>query len=168
MTIDWKKICAIVVVLIVVFASGFGCGRNARDNGDSSEIKPRVDTLIIRDTITREKPIYITRHVVDTVRIPVYIQDTQAVRDTVYIRLPREQVQWADEYAVVFASGITPQVDSVQHFLTERVITRETVRRETARWGLGVHMGYGVGITNNKINQSPYIGIGVSYNIINW
>lgn len=40
----------------------------------------------------------------------------------------------------------------------------------TKHWGLGVHAGYGLGIplSGGNATVSPYIGVGISYNILNW
>ena len=100
----------------------------------------------------------------------VPVVDTLRLTDTLYVYLDREQVVWQDSLSRVYASGILPQIDSVHHFINERVVTRELTRvvKKPCRWGIGVHGGYGVGLDNGKVIASPYIGIGISYNIISW
>jgi len=39
---------------------------------------------------------------------------------------------------------------------------------EPKRWGIGVQIGYGINHIDNKFQTSPYIGIGVSYNLFNF
>lgn len=34
------------------------------------------------------------------------------------------------------------------------------------KFGLGIHLGYGVGFLNKQLMLTPYVGVGVSYNII--
>ena len=36
------------------------------------------------------------------------------------------------------------------------------------RWGIGLQAGYGVSFSNKQIKATPYIGIGISYNILTW
>jgi hypothetical protein len=125
-------------------------------------------TLVIRDTITQYEPIYKEIHKVEKVLVPVV--DTMRVTDTLYVYLEREQVVWQDSLSRVYASGILPQIDSVQHYITERIVTKEvTIHvKKPCKWGIGVQGGYGMGLSNGKVIGSPYIGIGIYYNLISW
>ena len=124
----------------------------------------KVDTLVIRDTIMQYKPIFVDKIKVDSVLIPV--KDTIVIRDSVYIYMDREKITWRDSLCEVYASGIMPQVDSVRHFTKYKYITIETQVpvKVKSHWGIGVNAGYGVG----QGGLTPYIGIGVSYNILSW
>jgi hypothetical protein len=86
-----------------------------------------------------------------------------------YVYLDREQVVWQDSLSRVYASGILPQIDSVQHYITERIVTKEvTIHvKKPCKWGVGVHAGYGVQL-GDQVRTAPYIGVGVSYNILSW
>ena len=110
------------------------------------------------------EPVLITKRVVDSVLVPV--KDTIHLRDTMFVILDREQVAWEDSLAMVYASGILPQVDSVIHFTREMVITKEipVIRLEKTRWGVGVQAGFGA----YKGGLTPYFGVGLSYNILSW
>lgn len=147
--------CAILI--------GYMIGRNA--NKDHREdIKPKVDTLVVHDTIKVTEAVSVTKKVVDSIPYPV--TDTIRMRDTLYVFLEREQVRWEDSLAVVYASGIRPQVDSVIHYTQERIITKEipVIQVKKTRWGLGVQAGMGAG--NGGL--TPYVGVGVSYNLFSW
>ncbi|MCU7571543.1 hypothetical protein N4241_10545 [Riemerella anatipestifer] len=37
-----------------------------------------------------------------------------------------------------------------------------------SRWGLGVHAGYGLAISNGALRPTPVIGLGLNYNLINF
>ena len=152
----------ILFALLVVGAIGFIAGRKTAKTGGEGTIVERVDTLVIRDTIVSYKPKYITRRVVDSVPFPV--TDTIRMKDTLFLVLPREQVVWEDSLARVYASGINPQVDSVFHYRTEKVINHIVPVKVNSRWGLGVQGGVGFG----KDGLTPYVGVGVSYNILSW
>jgi hypothetical protein len=123
-----------------------------------------VDTLFIRDTIKVTEPKFITKRVVDSIPYPV--GDTIRMRDTLFMILEREQIRWEDSLAVVYASGIHPQVDSVIHFTQTQIITKEipVIQVKRTRWGIGVQGGYGIG----KDGLTPWVGVGVSYNLVSW
>ena len=150
----------IAAAVLIAFLLGQRCPRN--DQGEP--LTPRVDTLLIRDTIKVKEPIFLTRRVVDSIPYPV--TDTIRLRDTLYLFLPREQVTWEDSLSRVYASGIDPQVDSVIHFTQEQVITKEipVVMVKKTRWGIGIQAG----ATADKEGVMPYVGVGVSYNILSW
>ena len=152
----------ILFALLVVGAAGFIAGRKTAKTGGEGTIVERVDTLVIRDTIVAYKPKYITRRVVDSVLVPVpeYIERN----DTIYAVLEREQVMWEDSLARIYASGINPQVDSVFHYRTEKVINHIIPVKANPRWGIGIQGGVGVG----KGGLTPYVGVGVQHNILTW
>ena len=142
----------------------FLCGQRCCRNCPGEPQTPRVDTLFIRDTIKVTEAISVAKRVVDTILYPVI--DTLWMRDTLYVSLEREQIRWEDSLAVIYASGVNPQVDSVIHFTQAQIITKEipVIQVKKTKWGLGVQAGVGActgGLT-------PYVGVGVSYNLISW
>ncbi len=147
----------IAAAILIGFLVGRRCARI--DPGDPQI--PKVDTLVIRDTIKVTEAKYITRRVVDSVPYPV--TDIIRMRDTLYVFLERSQIAWEDSLARVYASGIDPQVDSVIHFTQERVIIKE-IPAKKSRWGVGLQGG--VGASRNGL--SPYIGIGVTYDLFSF
>lgn len=154
-------------VILAAIAVSYLVGRNRGINEASARVVERVDTLVIRDTITQYEPIVKRITKVEKVLVPV--TDTLRQTDTLYVVLDREQVVWQDSLSVVYASGILPQVDSVKHFIEERVVTREVVvpKVKRTRWGIGVQVGYGV-MLGDQVRTAPYVGVGVSYNIVSW
>lgn len=150
----------IVVAILIGFLVGRRCPRNAPGETPT----PKVDTLFIRDTFKVTEPKFITRRVVDSIPYPV--TDTIRVRDTLYVLLERQQVTWEDSLARVYASGINPHVDSVIHFTQGLIITKEipVIQVKKTHWGIGVQAGVGAW----KDGLTPYVGLGVSYNILSW
>ena len=150
----------IVVALLIGFLLGRRCPRIAPGETPT----PKVDTLVIRDTFKVTEPKYITRRVVDSIPYPV--GDTIRLRDTLWMYLEKEQVTWEDSLARVYASGIDPQVDSVIHFTQDQIITKEipVIQVKKTRWGIGVQGG----VTADKDGVIPYVGVGLSYNILSW
>ena len=150
------------VGLSVAVLLGFLVGQRCPRNGGGETPTPKVDTLVIRDTFKVTEPIYVTKRVVDSIPYPV--TDTLRMRDTLYVILEREQIRWEDSLSVVYASGVMPQVDSVIHHTQSLIITKEIPVIKKTRWGLGVQAGVGAG----KGGLTPYVGVGVSYNLLSW
>ena len=101
------------LLFALAIVAAFCLGRKCSKNAPGGEISPKVDTLLIHDTIKVTEPISVTKRVVDSIPYPVV--DTLRLRDTLFIYLPKEQIRWEDSLSVVYASGVMPQVDSVIH-----------------------------------------------------
>lgn len=150
------------LTILALTALSFYAGRKSAKEGQIETIVERVDTLLIRDTVVSTVPKYIAKRVVDSIYVPV--QEVVVERDTIKVLLEREQVTWEDSLARVYASGILPSVDSIHHFRDKMVITKETIIKTSSRWGVGIQGGIGVG----KGGLTPYVGVGVSYNLISF
>ena len=163
----WQCILAGVGITVAVLI-GFLIGRKHPQKSPVEPIKEKVDTLLIFDTITLTKPVFVEKIQLDSVYMPV--TDTLWKHDTLYVYLEREQIQWQDSLCRVYASGINPQVDSVTHFVQETIITREisVPVKVKSRWGLGIQVGYGAGVNGKQVYLTPYVGVGISYNILSW
>lgn len=150
--------------VVLAACLGFLVGRRCPRNAPGEPPTPKVDTLFIRDTFKVTEPKYITKRVIDSIPYPV--GDTLWLRDTLYVLLERQQVTWEDSLARVYASGVNPQVDSVIHFTQEMVITKEipVIQVKKTRWGIG----FQAGASADKNGILPYVGVGVSYNILSW
>ena len=162
-----KRIVFAVAAIILSLLISYFIGRRDGLNSAVETETEKVDTLYLRDTIVQYEPILEERVVLK--KVPVPVTDTLRIHDTLYVYLEREQVVWQDSLSRVYASGILPQIDSVQHYITERIVTKEvTIQvKKPCRWGIGVHAGYGVQL-GDPIRTAPYIGVGVSYNILSW
>ena len=159
----WLLFAAILLAIGGFTMIGYKYGFNSAVRGETES----VDTMYVYDTITQYEPIVTERIKLQEVLVPV--TDTLWQHDTLYVILEKEQVVWQDSLSRVYASGILPQIDSVQHFITERVITRELTKvvKKPCRWGIGFHVGYGIQL-GEQVKTAPYIGAGVSYNILSW
>ena len=163
----WQYILTGVGIAVAVLI-GFLIGQQHPQKSPVEPIKEKVDTLLIFDTITLTKPVFVEKIQLDSVYMPV--TDTLWKHDTLYVYLEREQIQWQDSLCRVYASGISPQVDSVTHFVQETIITREisVPVKVKSRWGLGIQVGYGAGVNGKQVYLTPYVGVGISYNILSW
>lgn len=148
------------LLVAALMAVSFAGGRLSVVKRPQTPPEVQRDTLYIRDTITATKPVYFVRHELDT----VWIQALDTHRDTGLVALPREQVEWRDSLATVWASGVGVEVDSVRHYATTRVVTVREVQKMKARWALGVQAGYGAG----KDGLSPFVGVGVTWAVLSW
>ena len=163
----WQYILTGVGIAVAVLI-GFLIGQQHPQKSPVEPIKEKVDTLLIFDTITLTKPVFVEKIQLDSVYMPV--TDTLWKHDTLFVYLEREQIQWQDSLCRVYASGINPQVDSVTHFVQETIVNREisVPVKVKSRWGLGIQVGYGAGVNGKQVYLTPYVGVGISYNILSW
>ena len=165
------KIITLVFAVLLLFniVNAIGYFVNEHRNSHSSEMKVKVDTLFVYDTIFIEKPVIKKVETIDTLLLPVPTTDTLMLHDTVLIHLPIEQRQYSDPRYTAWVSGYRPQLDSILIYQRTEYITKEikTVTKPK-RWGIGLQVGYGVSLHNGQIHPAPYIGVGLSYSLINW
>lgn len=127
----------------------------------------QVDTLTVHDTVRVTEPVIVDRVVMDTMLVEV--SNPIVYHDTTYLQLPREWVTYQDSLYKAVVSGYIPRLEEIEVYPTKEIVTIQTERTVTVpgktHWGVGVHAGYGVTV---KGDLSPYIGVGVSYNILSW
>ena len=165
------KIITLVLGILLLFniVNAIGYFVNEHKNARSGEMKVKVDTLFICDTIFIEKPVIRKVEIIDTLLLPVPYTDTLMLHDTVLVHLPIEQRQYGDPRYTAWVSGYLPQLDSIQIYQTTEYITKEMKKAtKSKRWGIGLQAGYGVSLHNGQLFPAPYIGVGLSYSIINW
>lgn len=123
-----------------------------------------VDTPIPRDSV-------VVRYA--AVKVPVYDTIRTHYADTLFsdsstVILPVTQKVYKDSTYEAWVSGYMPALDSIRIFqpttTITNTITNTKIRYKQKHWGFGVQAG--IGITPGKIE--PYIGIGISYNILSW
>ncbi|MGM9763373.1 MAG: DUF6808 domain-containing protein [Candidatus Cryptobacteroides sp.] len=157
------SVIAFVLLLAASFAAGrFTAGRKCPDAGDIE----KTDTLIIRDTFVERMPVPFAVLRTDTMLVAV--RDTVTIRDTAYIVVEREQKHYRGEEYEAWVSGYRPELDSLRVFPRTQIVTKTISASPRKRWGIGLQVGYGVGISGGRVIGSPYIGIGVSYDILQW
>ena len=158
-----KSFLGIVLVVAVSFLIGCRYGRRtARMPVRLSVVNDTVQ-VTKTDTIWREKPVFVASSVIrhDTVRLATL------ERDTVFVDVPIERrVYQEDSLYRAVVSGWHPSLDTLMVYPKTTTITiRETVPiPDRRRWGIGIQAG--AGATRNGL--TPYIGVGVSYNLLTW
>lgn len=157
--------------IVLLFLLGAGLGFWLRGKFPAKPVEPivQIDTLILHDTLTVEKPVPRIVRVIDTMLVPVV--DTVHTRDSVFILLPREQKIYEDSTYRAVVSGYKPSLDSISVYHTTKVITTTvTIPQKVKHWGIGVHAGVGVqyGTIGKRMDVGPYIGVGISYNLLSF
>ena len=113
-------------------------------------------------------PVYITNTRVRTEYVPV--RDTLRLHDTLFVPVTIEKRVYEDSLYRAEISGYKPSLDKIEIYQQTRTITKveQVLVKDKKRWGLGIQAGYGVGIHSGVVYTTPYIGVGVSYNILRW
>ena len=156
------------IVLMAAFILSFGLGRYTAKPETILEERERIDTLVIRDTLTHYVPQYVHRHTRDTIRVPI----RETIHDTVAVYLPRETRVYEDARYRAEVSGYEPSLDRIDIYTKTEVVTKDVTQvvKQKTRWGLGISAGYGVTIntTDQTFRPAPYIGVGIHYNLLSW
>lgn len=150
-------IIACLCVLVFIPSRCFDRDASGDIRRDTAETV-RVDTF--RDTV----PVPVYERLVDSIPVKVYIPvPGDTIRDTTVIYLPITQKVYRDSLYTAYVSGYRAKLDSIEVYGRTRTVTiRETPGRK--RFGLGLQVGYGM--AGNKV--SPFVGVGVSYNLFEW
>ena len=135
----------------------------------------RTEILEVRDTIEKisfdtifvDRPIaYKVKEIKhDTVRI------TDVKHDSVDVILPVIQKEYRDQTYSAWVSGYQDvNLDSIQvyqkNIFTEINNTKYVTKYKNRPFSLGLQVGYGFDFMNRQC--SPYIGVGLQYNIISF
>lgn len=133
-----------------------------------------VDTCIVYDTVQYFQPVpkdsVVVRYVTVTLPAMQHI-DTVTIFDSIQVEIPIVQKEYKDSTYHAFVSGYMPSLDSLTVYPRTIYINSTTTSKyvpKTKRWGLGIQAGYGANLSNGVIHGTPYIGIGISYDIFSW
>ena len=148
------------LVLIALFVAAFFLGRHTH------KVEPIEVERVVYDTIIHEKVKIDTmwRTRVEKVYLTEVRRDTVMVRDTVLVEVPIYTYIAQDSLYLVEAEGFNVHFKRIDVYPRTLYRTQEKVVKPSDKWGLGVQVGYGA----SEQGLSPYIGIGVSYNIFTW
>ena len=127
---------------------------------------PKADTLIVRDTVTVECPVPVLTTIIDT--ILVAYPDIVIIHDTAFVQLPKERKEYSGKDYRAVVSGYQPSLDLIQVFPETKVVTHtiSVPSRKRSHWALSLQAGYGITLQSNHITPLPYIGAGISYNLV--
>lgn len=158
-----------ILLLVGAFVGGVFAGKGKHEVIVVRDTVIKVETY--RDTVTIVKPVPVKETVYDSILVPVV--DTMHIRDTAYISLPKERKEYRDSDYVAVVTGYRPELESISVFPITKVITQTITIREKSKpkpWGVGIQAGFGgfYGISSRRVDYGPYIGVGISYNLIRW
>ena len=91
------------------------------------------------------------------------------IPDSVSVKIPITQKIYEDSLYRAYVSGYRPSLDSLIFFPRHDITTVTNgyiyPKSRQKRWGIGIHVGYGMTMSHTP-QFSPYVGIGISYNLI--
>lgn len=167
--------CALCFIAFCLGWSVRGCDNEQMQVRDT--ITDTV-TFVKYDTVTYRKPVAVDSVVVRYKTISVELKEDNfpklddkednfpIKKDSVTVEIPITQKTYTDSTYTAWVSGYEPCLDSIQVYpRTEyKTITNTIKVQDTKRWGIGIQGGVGYG----KGGFTPYIGVGIQYNIIRW
>lgn len=166
-----KKILEVVFSLLLgalfatfAFFVGFTCGEQKAMKGDTVSVSMfRYDTIKIYKPVPRDSVVvkYVTERLPKVVKTQT---DTITLTDTVEVAVPITQRIYEDTLYTAYVSGYKAHLDSMRIRSKVTTLMRTVYVKKNTHWGVGVQVGYGVG----HGGATPYIGLGVSYNILKW
>lgn len=95
--------------------------------------------------------------------VPDHFEDLseKVTPDSVSVEIPiTQKVYETDRYRAV-VSGYKPNLDDIYIYQPTQIVQ---VKSKPKRWGVGIQVGYGVTLKQTP-QFSPYVGVGVSYNL---
>ena len=161
-------ILAAFAVAVVLWCTGYAIGQKrgySRGRGTTPAIVVQVDTVtitrVVVDTVYQVRTRVVELARVDTV--------TNTVTDTVAVEIPISRyVAHQDSLYHVEATGWGVEFEKIQVYPKTVTVTSTVEKLKTTRWGLGVQAGYGATIQDKTVRLTPYVGVGISYNLVSW
>lgn len=163
-----KYLCVAATALMLMFG-GYVIGRRSSHTPEPAETV-RTDTLRIRDTILVDRPVPVEVRTTDTMLVAAVDTVQVRVRDTVrvMVQVPREVRVYSDSLYRAQVSGYRSSLDWVEVYPQTVVVTKIISADSRKRWGIGMQAGYGAYVAGRQVMLAPYVGIGISYNILSW
>lgn len=161
------RLVALALVFLAVMALGVARIRHLEKTIDELRNAPADTVTIVKiDTVKVDSPVPVHHYIKE--RDTAFIVLTDVKVDTVkeLVFLPREYMVYKDSTYRAVVSGVQPRLDSIEVYQRNTVQTvTKTIRvPDRKRWGLGVQAGYGY----DGKRLTPYVGIGVQYDILRW
>lgn len=174
-----KGILAAFVVAVVLICTAYAIGQN---RGYSRGLRGSSPAIVVKhDTVTTTKVIVDTVYKVRTITayLPV-VPDADEPMDTidnpydnppdsaaVEIPISRYVAEQDSLYRVV-AEGYAVDFKEITVYPNTVTITNTVEIRKPTHWGIGIQAGYGATLQGSTVKISPYIGVGISYNVASW
>ena len=126
-----------------------------------------IKEKVVRDTIFSEKPVYINKQIVRTDTVQLY----DIKHDSVNVELPYIRKEYQDSTYKAWVSGFQDvNLDSIEVYQKTKTIqinnTNYITKYKNRPFSVGIQTGYGYDFMNKR--SSPFIGIGVQYNLFSF
>ena len=126
-----------------------------------------IKEKVIRDTIFSKKPVYINKQIVRTDTVQLY----DIKQDSVKVELPYIRKEYQDSTYKAWVSGFQDvNLDSIEVYQKTKTIqinnTNYITKYKNRPFSVGIQAGYGYDFMNKR--SSPFIGIGVQYNLFSF
>lgn len=180
-----KKLLYVIVGLIVGLTIGYYCFRVEVNDSMPTEVAVVNDTITTfepQETGVKELPSIVATlpvapsskssksAVIDSCCVrPGYYEvdadeESDHPPDSVEVLVPITQKVYEDSTYRAYVSGFNAKLDSISIYRrTEYITSNIIVKSKPKRFSIGVQTGYGI----TPKGFQPYIGIGVTYNLIN-
>lgn len=158
-----RKLLRTAVAIFLIAAAIRICTYSCTSSNGYTSIEYQADTIRI------PHPVSVTSRTIDTMTVLVHATDTLRIHDTLYISLPIEQRTYTDSTYTAWISGYRPKLDSILIYPQTTTITNTmtiTHSSRQSRFSIGLQAGYGATISNNQLKPAPFVGIGISWNLI--
>ena len=176
-----RTLLGILLIAGIAFGIGFGYGRRTARNEPETPIISKADTSSSVEPFEVERPKIKDSTVIHHVWVKVPIvpaspvsvpDDAVSVPDSAFVDVPIERKVYQEDSlyrAVVSGPRIGkagPSLDTLMVYPKTTTITiREKVPvHDRSRWGIAIQAG--AGATRNGL--TPYVGVGISYNLLTW
>lgn len=164
---DLLKVFALIAVFLFIIGVALFRIRGLEKDIDALKNAP-ADTVVVTqiDTILSEKPVPVYKYISKTEFVEIKADSVRidTVKELVF--LPREYMVYKDSTYRAVVSGVQPRLDSIEVYRNTQVqtITKTISVPDRKRWGLGIQAGAGW----NGRKVQPYVGLGVSYDLVRW
>ena len=174
-----RKISVIIVVAIIMFFVGTYCYNKFHVDGEVDRDSVGY-TDISWSYVLDQSPKLDSINYVKTISVPIrgrsslgkkdckrdnVKEEAQPVGDSA-VSLPITQKVYSDSLYTAYVSGYEQSLDSIKirsPTVTHTIIKTNVVNR-SRKLNIGITGGYGYGIFSNRFE--PFVGIGITYNIL--
>lgn len=166
-----KKLINILIISFIIISTVinlyfiYNLDRFVNERLEVLDVEPEliiVDSVKFDSVYTEKKEI---------VKLPIYNTDTIKQTDTIihqdsiFVEIPISVKHYKDTLAETAISfDLRGFQCEMNNLYVENLKTPIIEENKPKRWGLGLQLG--MGVTKEKI--SPYIGVGISYNLFNF
>ena len=163
-----KQLVWFIIGLALGFCLGAVVAKVAMRGGEAESF---IDTVTVVDTVRYAMPVPKDSAVVRYKTVITHVNDTlyEVVRieridsGSAVLSIPITQKVYEDSLYRAWVSGYEARLDSIDVYSRTQTITI-VEKSKPKRWGLGVQAGVGA----NHKGFTPYVGVGVSYNLISF